>query len=334
MSMSLYLFPAALNLPGGFDQREVAQGIIEIHQGKFQLAEKRFGAIRDKYPERPEGYMLLSLYYSIYMNYYKTFKYRDKFYSAAEEAVDLSRQFIQSAPAEEIPFYRFYLGGTIGYLGIQKLREGSILSSFKDGLEGVRIFRKVLEENTNIIDAYFGLSQFHYYKYYYKNKLSFIPLGKNDKELAYTYMNLVIREGYFLSVEALLSLFSIRIYENELDNIEQDIITKYRQYPGNIFFCYKLLDLYEKTGESEKSLQVLDDVLAHLNRNPDSGPAAYILVLYQGAKAAYSGGFTAKALRFLEIQQTYRSSIEGCFDDKENIEKGSELLKKIRKEIN
>ncbi|MFC1504686.1 tetratricopeptide repeat protein [Spirochaetota bacterium] len=327
-----FLYP--LDLPGPFDQKDLEKGILLIQNGHFDEASLSFKKIRDSYPERPEGYMLLSLLYSICMNYYKTFHYTNEFYYNVTNAIDYAKEYGKKAPKDEKPYYYFYRGGAIGYRGIQKMREGDFFKSFFDGSKGVKIFKKVIKLNPDLTDAYYGLGQYHYYKSYYSRMFKWLPFVSDDKEIAFSYMNKVVQNGYFLKIESLLAYITLKIYEEDVEALK-DLIMQYKnKFPGNIFLNYKLLDYYLLIEDHKSISTVADETITMLDTNPISGPAAYIRIYYQHALALYGLKEYDKAKTLIEKQQSYTDKIENCFKDKEFLDKGNKLLKKIVKEIN
>ncbi|HMB01569.1 MAG TPA: hypothetical protein VKS21_11340 [Spirochaetota bacterium] len=254
---------------------------VEFLEFSNAVATGRF--IRSNWPDHAEGAVLLTYVYTTYMNYYKTSVYDKEFISNYYTAESILEKII--ATNETNQKAHFYLGVIYCYYGIYNLRNDNYFKAFFKGLKGIKYLEETINNKPVIIDSYFGLSQFLFYKYLFAKKFSWVAgAGEKEKVLAYKYLKRVKEQGKYMRFDAHLNELIMRQIDYDMSvDYYTDLKKLIRTHPGHIILERLKLDflLYKK--QYTNAVNQAENCLALARKNKHSG---YPLMLQFTVKKA------------------------------------------------
>lgn len=137
------------------------QGFEFVYNEQYPEAEKIFQEYISKYPDRPEGYFLMTGRYAEYMNAYHDRSAMAKFNEWARRTTQKAEAFTAKHP--ESPVGYFYLGNLHGYMGLLDAQQQNLVSAFLNAVKAKKSLEKALALDSTAHDAYFGLGSLYFY---------------------------------------------------------------------------------------------------------------------------------------------------------------------------
>jgi len=320
LSLASDLLP---EFPSFIKTGQITSGIDHIAACRFPQALEVFENFRKENPEEPFPYILV---YAVQMNYFKTFRFENDFLININKAIILSEKKIKtSGPYNDL--YRFLYAGALGYKGLYIMQKENILSAYGLGTASLKIFRKLEEEKYPLPDIYYALGIYYYYRSFYSRAFLWLPSVPDDRKNSYIYIKNAGQNAVFLRHEAFFANITMRINDRLTDGLESEIIDDMRRFPENIFLHYKLLDLYTLLEENHKILPAADEAEKLLLRF-QAGPAAFLRIYWQKAKAQRALGMTAELSVTLQKMLSLEKTMEKCFSDEKYISRAKKLLRR------
>lgn len=201
------------------------KSLDSLRNGRFSQAMEDFKNIIEQDPLSPEGYFFISLSYFIRLIYNPdNEQFLREFEDYLKESINKAK--IKSGDADDET--KLFLGTSYllesYYKALQKEYFGSAFSARK----GKKILERVLKENPELFDAYFGLGIYNYYADRVPSIvkglrfLLFLPGGDSEKGLS--QLALSSSKSKYFNIES--SLILAEIYAGKH---ERDYYTAYQQ---------------------------------------------------------------------------------------------------------
>ena len=269
-------------------------------------------ALIQKHPNIPALYVLKCFLYLNFMFAYQTFFFEKEFKSTLKTGVKLSKKWLKQEPKNANA--HFIYGALRSYQAMFLVRKKRFLQAL--GFVGPVLshMRKAIKLG-EIKDAYYALSQYHYYKYYFSKRFSWFSSAKDDQKKGYQYLQETIEGGFFMREEAFMSYLSMRIHDRNLGDLQEIIDEKIATYPNNIFYVYKGVEYCVLTGNWPKMLKHLQQVSALIAKEPKTGPSAYLRMNYYFVMVYCFLGDFKQANSYLEAFKQNQKNLEGWSED-------------------
>ena len=183
------------------------------------------------------------------------------------------------------------------------IKENKILKALGLSFVVLKHMHKAIELGP-LTDAYFALSQYHYYKYHFALKLKWLPSNKMDHDLGYQYLQNVIDNGFFMKQEAKMCYISMRIIDRDLEGLEEIINERIASYPANQFYLNKALEYHLLKSNWNKMLEYAYNIFALLEKEPLAGASSYLRINYYLVLGNYKLGNTGRQRYIWKILTT------------------------------
>ena len=309
-------------------ERKVVQEIIKwVNHNEFAKAlQSSRELIEKKDPDHLEIYVLRSFVLMNYLNIYKTFVYRNEFLDVYQKGVRLANALLKIFPQNA--YLHFYLGALHGYHSMLLVKEGNLIKALGKSKKIVTHLKKAIEYGP-VYDAYYGLSQYHYYKSYFSRFFEWIPGVKNDRAISYAYLDTVKKKGIYMKYEAHLSWYTMKILDREIDDLELLLSVEKKKNPNNLFLYHKFFSLYEMEKAWEKLPGYCFDALRIYDKDLHSGHSAYLLVYYYLTVSLFHLRQFDYAKHALNRFEYHGKNLYDWNEDKEYLKKMKKYKKKL-----
>lgn len=205
----------------------IQMALDSVRNGRFSKALKDFKIIIERDPHSPDGYFFISLSYFIRLIYNPdNEQFLKEFEQYLEKSIKRGKAKIKSGNGSDET--KLFLGTSYllesYYKAMQKEYFGSAFSARK----GKRILERVLKDNPDLYDAYFGLGIYNYYADRVPSIvkglrfLLFLPGGDSAKGLS--QLTLSSSKAKYFNIES--SLILAEIYSNKH---ERDYYAAYQE---------------------------------------------------------------------------------------------------------
>ena len=222
-------------------------GVRDYEKGDLSAADAQWARIRDLHPEHPAAaiFELKTLQARRSLDFWGG-QYEQAIRERAEEAVRLSRDWLERAPGD--PQAHFYLGQALLEMMVI---DGMAKRFYKAGMQGEearRLLERSLELDPGFVDAKLPLGIYNYYadiatRYVpFLRWLWFVPKG--DREAGLAYMEEVARGGDLLRFEAAARLSGLYLYVEKRPDLAEPILLELsRRHPENSAPRFELVEL-------------------------------------------------------------------------------------------
>ncbi len=236
-------------------------GIHLILMQNYPEAEKTFTGLDKKFPQLPLGKIYLAA-----VQIAKSYDYGEEYNeSLIDSLLYLAKERSQKlSEVDGINIWnKYFLCLSEGYLAYFKALNGDWFLSLSEGINAIRDFQVILEQDRNFFEAYIAIGSFKYWKSRSTEFLDWLPGYVDEKEDGIALLEKAVRHSTYNTYLAINSLIWIYIdqkkYVKAVDCAE-NALTK---YPGSRFFKWGLARAYEEI-DAGKSLKIYKDILYSL----------------------------------------------------------------------
>ncbi|MDH4222868.1 MAG: tetratricopeptide repeat protein [candidate division Zixibacteria bacterium] len=305
------------------------EGIQATLNENYLFAEERFRQVISSDSQNPAGYFFLgALYQAEMMDYESDFREKE-FYSTLETAIKLAQKKIRSV--DESPWDYFYLGNSYGYLGVYKARKGSWWSALKNAMEAKSAFKKAVELDSTLYDAYLGLGSYHYWTSYFTKTFAWLPFFTDERERGIEELKTTVEKSIFSRVTALNALIWIYIKEKDYSKAIALADMLQKEYPdGKIFLWASAMACYE-TYNWEKAIEYYNLVIKKLERNTEEQYYNLIECKYHIAECYFNFGDFSECMQICKEALGYKLDEKTRERQENKLERIEELLEKSLK---
>jgi len=201
----------------------ILQGVKYVHRDETFKAVDEFKKLIELFPNDPIGYFLVSAAFQNMMDDYRNYSYSDEFNKYMDMAIEKGEE--RKKRGNLTAYDCLYLGGAIGYRGINKALTGDWFGAFVDGLKGKGYLEKALELDPELYDVYYGLGTYHFWKSLKSRIFWWLPFVKDNRQMGIDMIKLAIEKGRYSKEDAKIALVRIYVenkeYQNAFDMIEK-----------------------------------------------------------------------------------------------------------------
>lgn len=327
---------SGLQVPRTADEEKACDAVgvqvaDDVAQGDFVHAFQKADALIAKYPDAPQGWVLSVFARALYINYYRTKTLKNVLLDHARK-VEETVAVLQKRGSTD-PKLNFYLGGALGYRGLLEMQEGRYLTSLGTALKAVDALEPTVRANPPVYDAYFGLAIFYFSRFYYARLLSFISASQDDRTKAYQYLEIAQAKGTTMRHEALFRSFVFAMNDRAWDGLEARMQKARKDYPGNLYLRYRLLEYYTIREQWEQVLPLGKETAAIFSNDGQAGPTVQYWVWAYLALAHAQLGHRAEAEAALARLDLLQPALEAWNDNpkmQDRARKAREILR-VRK---
>jgi tetratricopeptide (TPR) repeat protein len=234
----------------------VRRALDELHHERFEEALSAAGELRRLFPEDPAGPLAEANVYQTMMRDYRVRDREPEFLAALAEARRLADLSARARPGAEAFFVR---GTAQGYVAIHDSRCGRWLAALKHGLRCLGDMERAVKLDPEFVDPQLPMALHDYWK---SRKLGFLFGGRRGGAIA--RMELVWREGRYLTVEAAYSLSAVLQGEGQLERALAVNDWLHERFPDNPVSLYHRARILEGLERREEALEAWQRLAARL----------------------------------------------------------------------
>lgn len=238
-------------------------GINQIILQNYSEAGKTFSDLDINYPRLPLGHIYLAA-----LKIARSYDYGTDF---DEEAIDSLLLLAKKQSGELLNendniWNRYFLSLAEGYLAYFKALSGDWLNSLSEGVDALRDFENLLEQDGNFYEAFIAIGTFKYWKSRKTEFLDWLPGYTDERADGILLLEKAVSHRTYNTYLAINSLIWIYIDRKEYLKAEHIALNALNKYPGSRFFEWGLARAYEET-DKQKSIQVYREILNSLPDN-------------------------------------------------------------------
>lgn len=240
------------------NEENIVNGLNLIYNFKWDEGGNIFGQIIKKYPESPVGYHFMSVIYLWHYLSNKDQQTYNNFLAYSDSALERAQKKADAAENEE---NLYLLGSCYNYRAVVFAFKGNYLDAAYASKKAETFLSKVVTQNKNNYDAYFGLGLYNF-------AISQIPSGfswvlkiagiNGSRQSGYNYLKIASEKGLFSRTESIY-FFSQILMNDDFDfTASVGYMNKLvEQYPDNIIFRYAKAVLLIKQKNPLKAKELL-----------------------------------------------------------------------------
>ena len=251
----------------------VMEGIDLTLRQEYTRADSVVRMAVELYPRNPLGYLYRAgVMEARSMDYLDPLNFT-KFDSLLSLASNEAKKIIEEHPRSALGHY--YLGTAIGYDAYAQVDAGNWLGGILKGLSAASEFKKTIELDSSLYDAYVGVGTYYYWK---SRKIEFLNwmLGDHRAEGIRLLETAVDRAEYnkFTALSVLTAIY--------LDARQYDLSIQYAQraldqYPSNRIFLGELAEAQEQAGKTADAIRTYERLLTSILNAKIANPYSEIL---------------------------------------------------------
>ncbi|MFI4943502.1 MAG: hypothetical protein ACHP85_09570 [Burkholderiales bacterium] len=234
----------------------VRRALDELHHERFEASLRTAAELRERFPADAAGRLSEANVYQTMMRDYRVRDHEAEFQAALQDSRRLADVEVLSRPSAEAFFAR---GTAQGYVAIHDSRCGRWLAALKHGLRCLGDMELASRLDATFVDPQLPAALHDYWK---SRKLGFLFGGRRAGAIA--RMELVWREGRYLTVEAAYSLSAVLQGEGQLERALAVNDWLYERFPENPVCLYHRARILEGLDRGAEALQTWDQLVARL----------------------------------------------------------------------
>ncbi len=226
-------------------QIECTEGVNNLYNFKFDLAESQFNFLKRRYPKHPLPYFLIALneWWKITPNI-DVEKYDQKFLSYLDSSIVMAEDlFDQNKKNKEKHIEAaFFLAAAHGFKGRLFAERKSWTKATFEGKRALKFMEVASDQNDLSPEFLFGDGLYNYFAVWVPENYPILKpvlwfFKKGDKKKGIEQLEKVVKEGFYTRTEA--QYFLMRIYGNDEKEDEKAFQIAqylYETYPDNGYF--------------------------------------------------------------------------------------------------
>ena len=307
----------------------ILEGIDATLNELYLYAENKFKQIVNSDSQNPAGYFFLgALYQAEMMDYEGAFK-EEEFYTTLETSIRLAKKRIKAG--NETSWDYLYLGNSYGYLGVYKARKGSWWSAFRNALKAKSAFKKAVDLDSTLYDAYVGLGSYHYWTSHFTKTFAWLPFFADERKRGIREIKLASEKSLFSRTAALNALIWIYIKEKDYPKAIELAMNLQKEYPDGKIFLWALATAYYEKYDWDKAIEYYNLIQNKLKNNPAENYYNLIECHYRIADSYFNSGDFAECIRVCKEGLSYNLDTRTRERQKDKLNKLKELLEKSLK---
>ena len=331
--LSFLLFGAQALCEVSTDSKEVEeiilQGLDYVHQDETFKAVDEFKKLIELFPDDPIGYFYVSATLQTMMDDFRNYSYLDEFNKYMDLAIEKGEE--RKKRGNLTAHDCLYLGGAIGYRGINKALTGDWFGAFVDGLKGKGYLEKALELNPEFYDVYYGLGTYHFWKSLKSKIFWWLPFVKDNRQMGIDMIKLAIEKGKYSTEDAKYALVRIYVENKEYQNAFAMIEKLSKSKPDRPFLLWFLGRAQLETKMYKEAINAYQTLLKTLVASPYYHPEGEVECRYWLALAYFENENFEDSRKQIDAISAFEKKSQENKNIKYFIEEAKALGKKIKK---
>jgi tetratricopeptide (TPR) repeat protein len=332
--LSLLLFSNQASSQVSMDSEEVDriifQGMEYVHQDETFKAVDEFKKLIELFPNDPIGYFYVSATLQTMMDDFRNYSYLDEFNKYMNLAIEKGEE--REKRGNLTAYDCLYLGGAVGYRGINKALTGDWFGGFVDGLKGKGYLEKASELNPELYDVYYGLGTYHFWKSLKSKIFWWLPFVKDNRQMGIDMIKLAIEKGKFAAEDAKYALVRIYVENKEYENAFAMIEKLMKSQPNKPFLLWFLGRAQFETKMYAKAINTYQILLNTLIGSPYYHPEGEVECRYYLALAYFENKNFEDSQEQIDAIVVFEKKFQENKNIKDFVKKAKELSKKIKKD--
>lgn len=308
----------------------IFKGMDLVNADKTLEAVEEFKKLIELFPEAPIGYFYVSATLQYMMDDYRNYSYMDDFNEYMNLAIKTGEG--RKKKGNLTAYDCLYLGGAIGYRGINKGLTGNWFGAFVDGLKAKGYLEKALKLDPELYDVYYGLGTYHFWKSLKAKIFWWLPFVKDNRQMGIDMIKLAIEKGKYAKEDAKLGLVRIWVENKEYENAFAMIGELRKTHPDRPFLLWLLGQAQLKTQMYDGAINTYQSLLEALTNSPYYHPAGEVECRYHLALAYYKSRDFEKSSDVIDSVLVFEKNPKENKSIKDFVGKAKKLKKKIKKE--
>lgn len=300
-----------------------------VYSEKFKNAESDAKRIIKKFPDHPAGYFFYAAVLNYKMEFLQSEKFENEFYKYCDLAISKGEELLARHPDDA--WVNFFIAGANGSKGKYEARYEKWVTAFKHGWRGVVIFREMLENNTGIEDALYGIGTYDYWRSAKTKMMWWLPGIEDKREISIKILYDLKSKGVYVRESATLDLLEILNNEKRYDEVITIADEFLKIYPSNLK-CYwekgkAEIGKEEHTAAEKTFNHILNRIQAEIFENNYNAVLChcYLLRIYFAQKRYALCQKEFKIVNSLELSSISQKRLE------KHLHKASSLDRKARR---
>ncbi len=309
----------------------ILKGMDLVHADKAFEAVEEFKKLIDLFPEEPIGYFYVSATLQNMMDDYRNYSNMNEFNKYMNLAIKTGEK--RKKKGILTAYDCLYLGGAIGFRGINKGLTGNWFGAFVDGLKAKGRLEEALKLDPELYDVYYGLGTYHFWKSLKAKIFWWLPFVKDNRQMGINMIKLAIEKGKYAKEDAKYALLRIYVENEEYENAFAMTAELRRTHQDRPFLLWLLGQAQLKTNMYNGAINTYQKLLEALIGSPYYHPAGEVECRYYLALVYYENKDFAKSSTQIDSIFALEKKSEKNKNIKDFVGKARELKKKIKKEI-
>lgn len=221
----------------------------------------------DTKPHDPAGYLFNASLLLARMSDREENLYPTEFKAALDTVEILARQ-LDSTRARNRAWKHLWLGHAKAYGSVYASRFGSFTSAIGMGFDAKGEYQKGLKEDSTLVDLYFGLGSYHYWKSAKAGFLRWLGIFHNDKERGIEELWRASESSEISRDAAASALIWVYFDNDRYDSAVQMAVDIQRRFPHGKSFFWPLAKGHVEKKNYREAVSVFQRLRERLTRDP------------------------------------------------------------------
>ena len=300
-------------------QLECLEAVDSMYNFNFEVAEKQYNWLKQKYPEHPLPYFLLGLneWWKILPNEYVK-DYDKSFEGYMDQAIKKAKILYKKDKFN--PEATFFLSASYGFKARLNSERGNYPAATFNAKKSLNFMLENQESNPELLPEFmFGTALYNYFRAWVPENKKFmkpvlIVFPKGNKELGIEQLETVASESFYTRIEAMRYLVKIySTYEKNYHKAWHYITYLHKLYPKNAYFTRIFITIGYKTHHKKESIQACQEAIQHVKNqeigyeNETGRISSFVLGYYQDQNKDYeNAAYNFKeCIRYTEMPNSY-----------------------------
>ncbi len=332
--LSFFIFsaeaPAELSMESPEVDQIILKGIELVHNDSTFAAVEEFKKLIEIFPEDPIGYFYVSASLQNMMDDYRNYSYMDEFNKYMNLAIQTGEKRKKKGNLDA--YDCLYLGGAIGFRGINKGLTGNWFGAFVDGLKAKGHLENALKLDPELYDVYYGLGTYHFWKSLKAKIFWWLPFVADNRQMGIDMIKMAIEKGKYAREDAKYALLRIWVENKEYQNAFAMIGELRKTHPDRPFLLWFLGQAQLETQMYDGAITTYQSLLKALTSSPYYHPAGEVECRYYLALAYYESKDFEKSSDVIDSIIALEKNPKENKSIKDFVGKAKKLKKKIKKE--
>ena len=305
-------------------------GLRLVYADSTMQAVEEFKKLIHIFPDDPIGYFYVAATLQTTMDDYRNYSYKDEFNQYLNQAIQKAENRKKKGIMDAYDY--LYLGGAIGFRGINKALTGDWVGGFVDGLKGRNNLVKALAVDSTLYDVYYGLGSYHFWRSLKSRSFWWLPFIGDNRQKGIEMIKSVIEKGKYAKQDAQFALVRIWVENKEYDKAFSQINKLSQIYHNKPFLLWFLGRAQLENNMYSGAIQTYQNLLEALITSPYYGPTGEVECRYDLALALYQNKDFKNSSAQIDTILTFKKDASMNKGMKDFIHKAENLQKKIKKE--